>query len=301
MLDEDQITHKMKLASDYETEGKLLHAVQIYNLIIAGKPEYIDAYFALGEVYEKLGNIEPAIEMIRTFLKRNPENKEVRIYLSEFLIRNKKWDEANEILSYILPEEEPVISFFLGYSHFMQKDYEVARINFLNFLKHTEPDEMRQEAILYLAKIDINLNDFRSALEFLKKVEIVYSNFWEWNLLISVVYYNLGMYTHAIVPVQKSLKLNPHEKSINKWAGKIFLKTGDYQKAEKQFLAFIDSVESAEADTYTELAEACLKSRKATDALAYFEIALKLDPENKPALEGKKHADTFIKKMVPDD
>jgi tetratricopeptide (TPR) repeat protein len=301
MPDDNQITHKMKLASDYEMQGKLLHAVQIYNSVISERPDYTDAYFALGEVYEKLGNIDPAIEMIRNFLKDNPENKEVRIYLSEFLMRNERWDEADEILSYVLPEEEPVISFFLGYSHFMQKDYEVARINFLNFLEHGEPDEMLQEATLYLAKIDINLKNFKTALEFLKKTEIVYSNFWEWNLLISVVYYNLGMYAHAILPVQKSLKLNPREKSVHKWAGKIYLRTGDYQKAEKQFLAYIDSGENAEADIYTELAEACLKSKKPTDALAYFEIALKLDPENKFAVEGKKSADTLIKKMAPDD
>ena len=296
MLDDNQITHKMKLASDYEMQGKLLHAVQIYNSIISERADYTDAYFALGEVYEKLGNIDPALRMIRKFLKKNPENKEVRIYLSEFLMRNERWDEAEEILSYILPEEEPVISFFLGYSHFMQKDYEVARINFLNFLEYSEPDEMLQEANLYLAKIDINLKNFKSALEFLKKTEIVYSNFWEWNLLISVVYYNLGMHAHAILPVQKSLKLNPREKSIHKWAGKIYLRTGDYQKAEKEFLAYIDSGENTEADIYTELAEACLKSKKATDALAYFEIALKLDPENRFAIEGKKNADTIIKK-----
>lgn len=301
MPEDNQITHKMKLASDFEMQGKLLHSVQIYNSIIADKPDYTDAYFALGDVYEKLGNIDPAIEMIRNFLNTNPENKEVRIYLSEFLMRNKRWDDANEILSYILPEEEPVISFFLGYSHFMQKDYEVARINFLNFLQYSEPDEMIYEANLYLAKIDINLKNFNSALEFLKKTEVVYSNFWEWNLLISVAYYNLGMYAHAIVPVLKSLKLNPQEKSVNKWAGKIYLKTGDYQKAEKQFLVYIDSGESAEADIYTELAEACLKSKKAIDAMAYFEIALKLDPGNKFAMEGKKYADTVIKKIAPND
>ena len=301
MLDDNQITYKMKLASDYEMQGKLLHSVQIYNSVIAENPNFTDAYFALGEVYEKIGNINPAVEMIRNFLKKNPENKEVRIYLSEFLMRNKRWDEANEILSYILPEEEPIISFFLGYSHFMQKDYEVARINFLNFLKHGEPDEMLQEANLYLAKININLRDFKSSLEYLKKTEIVYSNFWEWNLLISVVYYNLGMYTHAVVPVGKSLKLNPQENSVHKWAGKIYLKTGDYQKAEKQFLTYIDAGESADADIYTELAEACLKSKKPADALAYFEIALKLDPENKFAEEGKKNADTVIKKTAPDD
>ncbi len=299
-MDKNQIDHKMKLAAEFELQGKLLHAAQIYSSIINSKPDFTDAYFALGEVYEKLGNIEPAIELIKNYLAKNPENKEVRIYLSEFLMRNKKWEEANEILSYILPEEEPVISFFLGYSHFMQKDYEVARINFINFLQHGDTDEMLQEANLYIAKIDINLKDFKSALEFLKKTEVVYSNFWEWNLLISVVYYNLGMYAHAIKPVQKALALNPKERSAGKWAGKIYLRTGDYVKAERQFLNYIEAGDNAEADIYAELAEACLKSKKTTDALAYFEIALKLDPENEFALEGKKNLHTILKKMAPD-
>ena len=137
-------------------------------------------------------------------------------------------------------------------------------------------------------------------MDFLKKTEVVYSNFWEWNFLIAVAYYNLGMYTHAIKPVQKAITLNPKEMSVSKWAGKIFLRTGDYVKAEKQFLKYIEAGDNAEADIYAGLAEACLKSKKAMDALAYFEIALKLDPENKYALEGKKNADIILKDMVPD-
>lgn len=299
-MDDNQIAHKMKLAAEFEQQGKLLHAVQVYNSIINNKPDFTDAYFALGEVYERLGNIEPAIELIKQYLTKDPENKEVRIYLSEFLMRNKKWEEANEILSYILPDEDPVISFFLGYSHFMQKDYEVARINFINFIQHADQNEMLQEANLYIARIDINLKNFKSALESLKKTEAVFSNFWEWNLLISVAYYNLGMFTHAVKPIQKALTLNPKEQSTSKWAGKIYLRTGDYVKAEKQFLTYIEAGDNAEADIYAELAEACLKSKKTIDALAYFEIALKLDPENRFALEGKKNVHTILKKMAPD-
>jgi tetratricopeptide (TPR) repeat protein len=300
MMDENQLSHKMKLAAEFEMQGKLLHAVQVYNSVIDENSDFTDAYFALGEVYERMGNIDPAIEMIKNYLAKNPENKEVRIYFSEFLMRNKRWDEANEILSYILPEEEPVISFFLGYSHFMQKDYEVSKINFLNFLKNGQPDEMLQEANLYIAKTDINLKNFKSALGFLKKTEKVYSNFWEWNLLISVVYYSLGMFEHSIIPIRKALKLNPQEKSVNKWAGKIYLSNGEYVKAEKQFLIYIEAGESAEADIYSELAHACLKSKKTMDALAYFEIALKLDPENKFALEGRKNIHSLLKKTAPD-
>ena len=172
MMDENQIAHKMKLAAEFEVQGKLLHTVQVYNSIINENPDFTDAYFALGEVYERLGNIEPAIDMIKNYLAGNPENKEVRIYLSEFLMRNQKWEEADEILSYILPDEEPVISFFLGYSHFMQKNYEVAKINFNYFLQHGEPEEMLQEAKLYLAKIDINLKILKVLWIFLKRLKL---------------------------------------------------------------------------------------------------------------------------------
>jgi len=299
-MDANQIAYKMKLAAELKMEGKLLHCVQVYNSIINENPEYTDAYFALGELYEALGNIDPAVDMIKDYLRKNPENKEVRIYLSEFLMRNKKWEEADEILSYILPEEEPVISFFLGYSHFMQKDYEVARINFINFLQYGDQEDMLREADLYVAKIDINLGDFNGALGFLKKIETVYTNYWEWNLLISVVYYNLGMYTHALKPVQKALSLNSKERSVNKWAGKIYLKNGEYGKAERQFLVYIEADDSIESDIYTELAEACLKSRKMPEALAYFEIALKLDPGNILAIEGKKNARSQLKKSAAD-
>jgi len=120
-------------------------------------------------------------------------------------------------------------------------------------------------------------------------------------MLIAVVYYNLGMYTHAIVPAGKALKLNPQEKSVHKWAGKIYLKTGDYQKAEKQLLAYIDAGEEPEADIYAELAEACLKSQKPADALAYFEIALTLDPKNRLAEMGKKNAGNIIHKTASDE
>jgi tetratricopeptide (TPR) repeat protein len=299
-MEENQIEHKMKLAADLKQQGKLLHSAQVYNSIINENPEFTDAYFALGEIYERLGNVEPAIEMVKNYLVNDPDNKKVRIYLGEFLMRNRRWEEANEILSYILPEEEPAIYFFLGYSHFMQKDYEVARINFINFLQHGDQDEMLQEANLYIARIGINLKDFKDALEFLKKTELVYSNHWEWNLLISIAYYNLGMYTHAIKPVQKALSLNPKERSVSKWAGKIYLRTGDYIKAERQFLIYIEAGDNAESEIYSDLAEACLKSRKAMEALAYFEIALKLDPGNKFAVEGKKNAHTVLKKMAPD-
>ncbi len=290
-----QLDHKIRTAKEFEAQGKLLHAVQIYTSIIEDFPEFIDAYFNLADLYENLGNIQPAVKILKELLDLDPEDNEVRLFLGQFYLRNMLWDETIEILSYMLPEEEPVVLFFLGYSYFMLEDYELAKINFLNFIDYEAESELIHEANLYIAKIEIKLENYESALQSAKKAEGIYSNFWELNIIYAEIYYQLGMYAHAVPSAEKAMKLNPGEPSIFELAGKIYLKHGDYLKAEKYFRLYIELVENASAENYTKLAEACLKVNKPKDALAYFDIALKLDPLNKFAIEGKKNASSVIK------
>ena len=289
-----KLSHKLKVAHDYESQGKLLHAAQIYISLIQEHPEQIEAYFSLAGLYEHMGNISPAIKLLNTFLENDPENKEVRLFLGQFLLRNSKWEEAIESLSYILPKEEPVVSFFIGYSHFMLKEYELAKISFLNFLSFEEQSELIHEANIHLAKIELKLKEYENALAYAKKADALYSNFWELNQIYAETYYNLGMYAHAVAPIEKAIKLNTDESSPYELAGKIYLKLGDFLKAEKYFLKFIESIEDASSDIYTKLAEACLKADKTKDALVYFDMAIKLDPENKTALAGKDKAVSIL-------
>ncbi|MEO8398612.1 MAG: tetratricopeptide repeat protein [Ignavibacteriaceae bacterium] len=296
-----QLQHKIKTAREFEAQGKYLHAVQIYNKIIQDHPELVEAYFDLADLYESLGSIEPGIKLLQNFVDKNPDEKDVRLFLGQYLLRNTKWNEAIEVLSYLLPEEEPVVSFFLGYSHFMLSEYEIAKLNFLNFISKECHSELLNEANLYLAKIEIELKNFESALTYSKKTEGLYANFWELNLIYSKCYYNLAMYAHAINPIEKAIKLNPKELNLYQLAGKIYLKHGDYLKAEKYFLKFIESIGDVSSDDYAKLAEACLRGMKPKEAVNYFDIAIKLDPQNKYAVKGKKDAANLLNKMMVSD
>ncbi len=289
-----QLEHKMKTAGDFEAQGKYLHAIQMYNNIINEFPDFIDVYFYLSELYEKMGNLEPAFNLLYDLLDNDPQNNEVRLFLGQFLLRNSKWNEAIEVLSLILPEENHIVCFFLGYSHFVLKEFELAKINFLNYISFNEQTELLHEANLYLAKVEIELGNFENALKYAKKTDIIYSNFWELNLIYGIIYYNLGMYAHGIVPIEKAIRLNPKEAVSYEWGGKIYLKIGDYFKAEKLFLKYIEHMDNVSSDIYAKLGEACLKASKAKDALTYFDVALKLDPENIFAREGKKNASHIL-------
>jgi tetratricopeptide (TPR) repeat protein len=288
----------MKIAGDYEAEGKPLHALQIYNTLLDDYPDSVEIYFRLANLYEHMGNITSAANLLKEFLENDPENKEVRLFLGQFFLKNLRWDEAVETLSYILPYDEPIVSFFIGYAHFMLEEYELAKINFVNFTSNDKQSELLHEANIYLAKIELIFKNYESALSYAKKAEGMYSNYWELNKIYAETYFNLGMYAHAVDFIEKAIKLNPGESVPYEWAGKIYLKLGDYLKAEKNFLKYVESIADASSDIYTKLAEACLKAQKTQDALAYYDIAIKLDPENKIALAGKDQASLLLNNHV---
>jgi tetratricopeptide (TPR) repeat protein len=296
-----QLDYKLKQARDFQAQGKLLHALQFYETVINEHPLFADAYFGVAEVYEQLGNIEPAIELLKEFLISDPENKIVRLFFGQFLLRNSRWEETIEVLSFILPEEEIVVNFFIGYAHFMLGEFELAKINFLNFISHAEQSELFQEANIYLAKTEIKLCNFDNALICAKRADVMYSNYWELNAIYAEIYYNLDMHAHAVSPVEKAMKLNPNGPRIYELAGKIYFKLGDFIKAERNFLKHIESTDEASSEVYTKLADACLKGNKAKDALVYYDIALKIDPLNQYALEGKRSAASIVNNNIVTD
>lgn len=289
MLDEQQLTYKMNTARDLYDQNKVLHALQVYLSILEDNPDYFPAIIKITEIYQVLGNIEPAIELLKEQIEENPDNKELRIFYGQFLFNNKKWEQVVEVLSYILPEEEPAISFFTGYSYFMLKDYELAKHNFLNFINHQEHTGLIHEAYLYLSKIYIELNNFERALVYAKKIESIYNDFWELSFMLAKIYYNLDMYAHGVGPIEKAIKLNPSEPLVYEWGGKIYLKIHEYIKAENNFLKCIEMNENISAEAYNNLAEAYYNNGKFSEALSYYELALRIEPDNKIASVGKEN------------
>lgn len=286
---------KMKKGQDYEARGENLHAIQVYSSIIAKDPEYSDAYFSLAELFEKQGNINSAKNILYKFINENPDNNFVRLYFAQFLLRHSKWDDAIDTLQSLNVKEEPLALFFLGYSFFMLKNFEPAKINFLQFLSSGNKTELLNETNFYLAKTETELGNFPSALEYAKKSEIFYTNFWELNLVLAKIYFHLMMLNHSVSAINKAIRLNSCEPSVYEWAGKIFMKEGEYLKAEENFMKHIEMSENPSSDVYSELGNACLKNNKTKEALDYFELALNINPHNKLAADGKKNVNVLLK------
>lgn len=285
-MSEDKLKYKLKLVSQFLSEGKRLHAMQVLkSLIMEGASEEI--YFQLAELYESMGFVNSGKNILLELIEQNPQSNETKLFLGQYLLRNSEWFEAIEVLN-IISDSTPSSLFLIGYSYMMLKEFELSREYFQKFINNNENKELKQEANLYLAKIEYELNHFDSALQYAKNAQYLYSDFWELNLILAKVYYSLGMVTHAVTPIKKALQLNPKEAVVKEAAGKIYFKLEEYKKAEIYFNEYIEMSSEVSAEIYTLLARSFLKQRKTDEAKLFFELALNIDPEYSPAMTGKK-------------
>lgn len=275
----------LRKAAEYEAVGKVLHAMQIYENIIATDSSFTMAYVRLAELYDRLNKADSAFKLLSSYIEENPEDKDVRLYFGQLYMKHLKWNEAIDILSGVFPDEQPLVQFFLGYAYYMIKDYEIARLNYESFLNVNTNADFQSESYIYLTKILIELSEYDSALNYNAKAEEITSTNWEVHFLYGKIYHLKGMYVHSINSLKKAYKLNPEGSGIFHWMGRSYVKSGDYLNAEKCFIECISADPSSE--TYSYLGYVCLNTRKIDQAKEYFEKALTLDPTNAMAIDGK--------------
>ena len=284
-MDEERIKFKLKLASVFISEGKNLHAIQIYLKLIE-ETKRQEIYFQLAELYEDMGFIDSGKKILSDLVQLNVNDSDTILYFGQYLLRNSRWIESIEVLETI-SDTMPAALFLMAYSNMMLNNFELAKEQFTDFISYDEKNDLKQEANLYLAKIEYELHNYNSALNYATNAQYLYSDFWELNLTLAKVYYSLDMFTHAINPIQKAIKLNSKDPSVQEFAGKIYFQLQDFVKAEKFFSEYIELSSEVSAEIYTLLAKCYVKRRKIYEANLFFELALKVDPDFQPAISGK--------------
>lgn len=285
-MDNEKLKHKQKEVRSFIAEGKTLHAIQILESLI--EDDAVDEiYFQLAELYESMGFVESGKNVLFNLIEKFPDDTDSKLFCGQYLLRNSAWFEAIEVLNHITKSNPPAL-FLIGYSYMMLNEFELSKEYFQKYIASNNDKELNQEANLYLAKIEYQLNHYDAALKYAKKAQFLYSDFWELNLILAKVYYSMGMFTHAVKPIQKAIQLNPKDSSIIEFAGKIYYKLEDYNKAEHYFSKFVEMNSEVSAEIYTLLAKSFLKQRKNEEAKLFFELALHIDPEYSPAISGKK-------------
>jgi tetratricopeptide (TPR) repeat protein len=288
------IQHKIKRAREYESQGNILHAIQIYNSIIDETPESVEASLRLAELYERTDHYQSAFKIYEQLTQTIPDNDDIAIYFAQFLIRFENWQQAITALKNVSPDDEPIVSFLVGYSYFQLKEYEISRVHFLNFIISDEPPEIIHESYFFLAKIEFKFSNFDDTIKYLKKASVLLSNNWELHLLEAELHYKMNSLILAQKAINTALKLNKKAPVLHSWAGKIYLKSDDYKNAENHFLKYLKLVDKPEVHNITDLAEALVKQKKFKEAISNYNKAINIEPGNSDLIYQKQQIEKLI-------
>ena len=292
-----QIDFKLKNAKKFILSGKLLHATQLYKSLIEEFPDEIEPFFQLAQLYQDQNLREDAENLLLNYLKKHNDAIDVIIYLAQLYLQNSKWNKMVEILQPVTPGEEPVALFLLGYAYFKLEDYEISKINFINFLKYNCKPELFYETQLFLSKIYIAKNKYSKALEYAEKSENFYSNYWELKYIYADIYLNMKMINHAIDNIEACIKMTTANSIVYKLAGEIYFNAKNYIKSEEYFLKCFNINDKNNLDLNLKLADVSLKNSKIEEAVNYFNLVLKINPKHNIALKGKKNALSLLNKQ----
>ncbi|MCH7972862.1 MAG: tetratricopeptide repeat protein [Bacteroidetes bacterium] len=290
-----QIEFKLNNAKKFAASGKFLHASQLYKSLIEEFPDNAEPYFQLAQLYQDQNLSKESENLLLNYLNENPDRIDVIIYLAQIYLKSSKWNEVVEILTPVTPDEEPYALFLIGYAYFMLEDYEIAKINFENFLKFNNEPELFYETQLFLSKIYLAQSKFNKALEYAEKSEKFYSNYWELKFIYAEIYLSTKMINHAIKNIETCIKMSTANYKVYKLAGEIYYKAKNYIKSEKYFVECISLNENQSTYLYIKLADICIKNKKIDKAVNYYDLVLKMNSKHNIALKGKKNALSLLK------
>lgn len=276
-----QFEYELSRAADYEAKGQVLHAVQLYKKIIDRDPSETEPYLKLINIYKRMENFDAAQTLIGSMLENCPEqeykNLAVHLYFSML-----DWQNAAVMTEELGEEADNTTLFLAGYSNFRLGEYKKAEGYLLKFLSRHTGREFKADAYLTLGKVYIQLGKYDSAEKILSQAENTGADSEALSLLRAKIYYYLDMTTHAVTEIEKALRGKP-DREVFEFAGRIYLKSGEYEKVENLFYDVIAEYESS-PDIYAMLGAALYHLNKVHEAETFISTALKLEPDNELAL-----------------
>ena len=289
---------KLQKAGQFLEHGKYLHAIQIYKSLLQDPQTKRKAVIKLVEIYDGQNHYEAAVNTFEFYFESEPDDENMRAFYAQFLIKYEQYNEAVQTLSLVSSKNQPEKNFLIGTINYHLGEYEIAIINFKEFIRHNKNSVFNVDANLSLARCFVELNDYEKALEYLKLCEEIESNNFNVLKTLAEVYFEKEMFYHANEKIQKAITIFPIDLDLFQLSAKIFLKLNEPDIALKELNFYLENTKPT-AESYALKGLIFQKKNDFEEAIIYFEKALELNPADEIATKGK-HACIKYQKSLGD-
>src|SRR5574341_1946656 len=118
MMDEPTLSGLLDQARSFVTEGKLLHATQIYHRITMAAPHVDVAWVELSKAYIEIKRYDVAERSLRQALKISRDPSEIIYLLGTLNLKTENFTAALEIFKQLQDQEEELTHTFRAHLHF---------------------------------------------------------------------------------------------------------------------------------------------------------------------------------------
>lgn len=290
----------LQQAAEYESQKMFPAAEKIYQNLIVANPNEPDYYLLLGKLFVQTKKYAQGIEVYERALKKLPDSIELKLALSDALLKSAKRTEGEKWVREVLEQDPKNADALteLGLFYELEGNSDMAIVYYENALKE-DPNNIT--ALAYLSRLLIQNGSYAEAQKVYKRIHALQPSA-EW--VKSAM--RDAKYARLFVEINKSFKAEDFKAAEVLWEQLLreepnvpdyYLKFGLFYHQSKQIQKAIDtykkgiSLDPTSTDLYAALGLAYISAKDFNKAHAAFKKSLKNDPNNPDALAGMGYID----------
>lgn len=278
----NDLVPRYQLALAYMAKRDLSKAKSNLSKVVEIDGNHFEANALLSAIQIEERDFSGAIVTLETFLKTNPNSTQGYLLLAEAYDRKGDSNAAIAIYSKLetLAPETPQLDYLTGLSYLRGKDKNRARSAFESALTN---NPFHLQSIQQLTELDLGDKNFQQALD---RIDQIITATPSTSILYTVrgqILTNMGEIAQAIASYEKSIELDPKNRSSRMLLASIRYSNDEYEAALAQAKAVVaNNPKDVEALNF--IAVIHDKQDNVTEATATYEKILEVDPNHLTAL-----------------
>lgn len=243
-----------------------------------------DLYNRLGELYEKAGQVDKAVEHFRQTLVLDTNVPTNHYRLAQVQLRAKRYDDAIATLLATRKDfpNEPDVTEFLGQAYYLAKRFDEALATYdaaAAEMKGRNESRLNPRFIESWASAAERAGKFERAVELFKKSMADFPDDPGAFNDLGYLWVDRGMnLDEAGGLIRKALENSPDNPSFLDSLGWYYFKTGKYEDAKRELLNALSKMTADEPTTLEHLGDTYEKLDNLKEAIQSWEKSLKADP-----------------------